>query len=72
MPARKLLLRDMAFHKKSGLRIEDMVSSRWVYRKLGVRLPTTFTGTNMAHGLLFAGLLGSSMRSVQAARLRGA
>src|SRR3954464_7563162 len=27
-------VRDMAFHKKSGLRIEDMVRSRWVYRKL--------------------------------------
>lgn len=27
-------VRDMAFHKKSALRIEDMVSSRWVYRKL--------------------------------------
>jgi IS5 family transposase len=27
-------VRDMAFHKKSGLGIEDMVSSRWVYRKL--------------------------------------
>src|SRR6516225_4325006 len=25
---------DMAFHKKCGLRIEDMVRSRWVYRKL--------------------------------------
>ncbi|MDR3471295.1 MAG: ISNCY family transposase [Devosia sp.] len=25
---------DMAFHKKAGLRIEDMVKSRWVYRKL--------------------------------------
>jgi transposase, IS5 family len=25
---------DMAFHKKAGLRIEDMVRSRWVYRKL--------------------------------------
>jgi IS5 family transposase len=25
---------DMAFHKKCGLRIEDMVKSRWVYRKL--------------------------------------
>jgi len=24
----------MAFHQKSGLRIEDMVRSRWVYRKL--------------------------------------
>ncbi len=24
----------MAFHKKSGLKIEDMVTSRWVYRKL--------------------------------------
>ena len=25
---------DMAFHKKAGLRIEDMVRSNWVYRKL--------------------------------------
>ena len=25
---------DMAFHKKSGLKIKDMVRSRWVYRKL--------------------------------------
>src|SRR3954469_10249872 len=27
-------VRNMAFHKKSGLTIEDMVRSRWVYRKL--------------------------------------
>ncbi len=27
-------VRDMAFHKKSGLSIEDMVRSHWVYRKL--------------------------------------
>lgn len=27
-------VRDMAFHKKSGLKIEDMVRSHWVYRKL--------------------------------------
>ena len=27
-------INDMAFHKKAGLRIEDMVKSRWVYRKL--------------------------------------
>jgi IS5 family transposase len=27
-------VRDMAFHKKSGLKIENMVKSRWVYRKL--------------------------------------
>jgi IS5 family transposase len=27
-------VRDMAFHKKGGLKIEDMVRSRWVYRKL--------------------------------------
>ena len=25
---------DMAFHKKAGLRVEDMVRSRWVYRRL--------------------------------------
>jgi IS5 family transposase len=24
----------MAFHKKAGLRIKDMVKSNWVYRKL--------------------------------------
>jgi transposase, IS5 family len=27
-------VQDMAFHKKAGLRIEDMVRSRWVYRQL--------------------------------------
>jgi IS5 family transposase len=27
-------VRDMAFHKKAGLKIDDMVKSRWVYRKL--------------------------------------
>jgi transposase, IS5 family len=27
-------VRDMAFHKRGGLKIEDMVRSRWVYRKL--------------------------------------
>jgi transposase, IS5 family len=32
--AKSLGVRDMAFHKKTGLRIEDMVRSRWVYRKL--------------------------------------
>jgi IS5 family transposase len=32
--AKALGVRDMAFHKKAGLRIEDMVRSRWVYRKL--------------------------------------
>ena len=25
---------DMAFHKKAGLSINDMVSSKWIYRKL--------------------------------------
>ena len=25
---------DVAFHKKAGLRVEDMVKSRWIYRKL--------------------------------------
>lgn len=32
--AKALGVRDMAFHKKAGLRIEDMVRSNWVYRKL--------------------------------------
>ena len=33
-PGKACGVRDMAFHKKAGLRIEDMVKSRWVYRKL--------------------------------------
>ena len=32
--AKRLGVRDMAFHKTAGLRIEDMVRSHWVYRKL--------------------------------------
>lgn len=32
--AKALGVRDVAFHKKSGLKIDDMVRSRWVYRKL--------------------------------------
>jgi IS5 family transposase len=32
--AKSLGVRDMAFHKTAGLRIEDMVRSHWVYRKL--------------------------------------
>ena len=32
--AKALGVRDVAFHKKRGLKIEDMVKSRWVYRKL--------------------------------------
>jgi IS5 family transposase len=27
-------VRDMAFRKKTGLRVEDLVKSNWVYRKL--------------------------------------
>jgi transposase, IS5 family len=32
--AKALGVGDMVFHKKAGLRIEDMVKSKWVYRKL--------------------------------------
>ena len=32
--AKALGVQDVAFHKKRGLAIEDMVKSRWVYRKL--------------------------------------
>lgn len=32
--AKALGVRDMAFHKRRGLAIEDMVKSRWVYRRL--------------------------------------
>ena len=32
--AKAIGVRDVAFHKKRGLAIEDMVRSRWIYRKL--------------------------------------
>jgi IS5 family transposase len=32
--AKALGVRDVAFHKKRGLAIEDMVKSRWIFRKL--------------------------------------
>ena len=32
--AKALGVRDLAFHKKAGLRVMDMVKSNWVYRKL--------------------------------------
>ena len=32
--AKQLGVRDVAFHKKCGLKIEDMVRSKWVYRRL--------------------------------------
>ena len=32
--AKKLLVKDVAFHKKRGLRVEEMAKSPWVYRKL--------------------------------------
>jgi len=32
--AKAMGITDVAFHKKRGLRIEDMVKSRWVYCKL--------------------------------------
>jgi IS5 family transposase len=32
--AKTLGVHDVAFHKKRGLKIEEMVKSRWVYRKL--------------------------------------
>jgi transposase, IS5 family len=32
--ARALGVSDLAFHKKAGLRVKDMVKSNWVYRKL--------------------------------------
>ena len=39
--AKALGVRDVAFHKKRGLAIEDMVKSRWVYRKLRNSRPTS-------------------------------
>ena len=32
--AKAMGVRDVAFHKRRGLNVEDMVKSRWVYRKL--------------------------------------
>jgi IS5 family transposase len=47
-------VRDMAFHKKGGLRIEDMVRSRWVYRKLRnfrARIEADISCLKRAYGL---------------------
>jgi IS5 family transposase len=44
----------MAFHKKRGLRIEDMVRSRWVYRKLRnfrAGIEADISGLKRAYGL---------------------
>jgi IS5 family transposase len=47
-------VRDMAFHKKAGLRIEDMVRSHWVYRKLrnfGAGIEANISCLKRAYGL---------------------
>jgi IS5 family transposase len=41
---------DMAFHKKADLRIQDMVKSRWVYRKLR-NFRAGISCVKRAHGL---------------------
>ena len=45
---------DVAFHKKRGLAVEDMVKSRWVYRKLGnfrAGIEAGISCLNRAYGL---------------------
>jgi transposase, IS5 family len=45
---------DMAFHKKAGLSIEDMVKSKWVYRKLRnfrARIEAVISCLKRAYGL---------------------
>lgn len=47
-------VRDMAFHKKAGLRIEDMVRSNWVYPKLrnfGAGIEAGISCLKRAYGL---------------------
>ena len=34
LAAKQLGIKDMAFHKKRGLAIEEMVKSKWVYKQL--------------------------------------
>ena len=50
--AKALGVRDVAFHKKAGLRVMDMVKSNWVYRKLrNFRAGIEFSCLKRAYGL---------------------
>src|SRR5207247_4730590 len=47
-------VKDVAFHKKRGLAVEDMVKSRWVYRKLRnfrAGIEAGSSGIHQLHGL---------------------
>src|SRR6185436_5597745 len=47
-------VKDVAFHKKRGLAVEDMVKSRWVYRKLRnfrAGIEAGISGLKRAYGL---------------------
>ena len=39
--AKALGVRDVAFHKKAGLRVMDMVKSNWVYRSCAISEPAS-------------------------------
>jgi transposase, IS5 family len=52
--AKALGVRDVAFHKKAGLRVMDMVKSNWVYRKLRnfrAGIESDISGLKRAYGL---------------------
>jgi IS5 family transposase len=49
--AKALGVRDLAFHKKAGLRVEDMVKSNWVYRKLRAGIESDISCLKRAYGL---------------------
>src|SRR5437870_10957020 len=61
-------VRDVAFHKKRGLAVEDMVKSRWVYRKLrnfraGIEAGISCLKRAVWHAVLGAGSITSGLTS---------
>ena len=65
--AKALGVRDLAFHKKAGLRIKDMVKSNWVYRKLR----NFRTGIESDHLVFEARLRSGALHLARARPLQG-
>jgi hypothetical protein len=49
--AKALGVRDVAFHKKAGLRVMDMARSNWVYRKLRAGIESDILCLKRGYGL---------------------
>jgi len=70
--AKALGVRDVAFHKKAGLRVVDMVKSNWVYRKLRnfrAGIESDISCLKRAYGLA-SGVASTSLRLVLSRRLQ--